>query len=203
MSTAVRLRPSARLVVAAVLAALAFGAVGCADDVSGTARVDAADLGAYRAEMSASASASARDDRNAADYAACSTATSASAAMLAAYNPFVTSLNATQAYGALKGADLAAIAALDRGAASVRAALAPATGDAIRGAATRLADRAGALAAVIRAKGRDDLNGASSAFRSARDDVLAACRAFDSPAPSAAGAPSSGAPSSAPPTSPR
>ncbi len=178
VSTAAHRRTAARLAAAAVLAVVAVAVVGCADAVTGSARVDPSDVGAYRAAASSSAAASAEKERADADYAVCATSTTAAGQMLSSYNAFVTALNATQQYGALQGKDLAAAAALDRGVGEIRGALRPATGDAVRAAATALADRSAALAAVVRAKGRGELNAASGGFLQARDGLLGTCRPF-------------------------
>ncbi|MEH3155289.1 MAG: hypothetical protein PGN29_08035 [Gordonia paraffinivorans] len=178
MSTAVRPRVGARLTAALLAAAACVVVAGCADAVTGTARVDASDVGAYRADLSSSAAASAEQERTDADYAVCSTATTAAGQMLSAYNAFVTALNQTQDYGALRGKDVAAVNALDRGVGQIRGALGSATSDAVRAAATTLADRSGALSGVVRAKGRGELNAASSGFLRARDGLLGTCRPF-------------------------
>ncbi|WP_299577002.1 hypothetical protein [uncultured Williamsia sp.] len=178
MSTAAHRRTTARLAAVSVLAMVTVAVVGCSDAVTGSARVDPSDVGAYRAAESSSAAASAEKERTDADYAVCSTSTTAAGQMLSAYNVFVTALNATQNYGALQGKDLVAVAALDRGVAEIRRALSPATSDAVRAAATTLADRSGALAGVVRAKGRGELNAASGGFLQARDGLLGTCRPF-------------------------
>lgn len=196
MSTAVRPRVTARLCAALAAAAVCVTVAGCADAVSGTARVDASDVGAYRAAVSSAAAASAEKERTDADYAVCSTATTAAGQMLSAYNTFVTALNRTQDYGALAGKDLAAATALDRGVGTIRGALRPTNSEAVRAAASTLADRSGVLAGVVRAKGRGELNAASGGFLQARDGLLATCRPFSagatvapsgSPAPSTSG----------------
>lgn len=196
MPTPVHHRTTARLVAAAsVLAAVSVALVGCADAVSGSARVDPSDVGVYRAAASSSAAASAEKERVDADYAVCSTSTTAAGQMLSAYNAFVTALNATQQYGALQGKDLAAVAALDRGVGDIRGALRPATGDAVRAAATTLADRSGALAGVVRAKGRGELNAASGGFLQARDGLLGTCRPFSAGAAGGSSGPTTPTPS--------
>jgi stage V sporulation protein SpoVS len=190
--TPVRTRIVARCVAAAVCIVLPLCVAGCSTAVDGAARVDPADASAYR---SAEASASAERARSDADYSVCSGATAAAAAMLSAYNSFVTALNEKQEYASLEGADLDAISALDRGTRDIRGSLAATNSDGVRSAAAALADRSGALAGVIRAKGRTELNTASSGFLRARDGVLAACRSFTVPA---SGAPSSSAPRTTP-----
>lgn len=196
MSTAVRSRVAPRLCAALAATVLCACAAGCADAVSGTASVDASDVGAYRAAVSSAAAASAEKERTDADYAVCATSTTAAAQMLSAYNTFVTALNRTQDYGALAGKDLAAAAALDRGVGEIRGALRSTNSEAVRAAATTLVDRSGALAGVVRAKGRGELNAASGGFLQARDGLLGTCRPFStaasttpsgSPAPSTSG----------------
>ncbi|GAA2070560.1 hypothetical protein [Williamsia deligens] len=194
-------RRSSRACLAGVVATATALIAGCSTAVDGTARVDAADASAYRADVSSSAQAASTQARERADYTACSTATSSVVTMLRSYNSFVTALNATQDYAALKGADLAAVDALTRGAGAVRGALATDTGPQVRSAAVAVADRSDALAGVVRAKGRGELNAASGGFLRARDDLLAVCRPVAAPTSSV---PSTSAAAPPPaPTAPR
>ena len=190
MSTPAHHRTAARLVAAvSVFAAASVAVAGCADAVTGAARVDPSDVGAYRAAVSSSAAASVETQRTDADYTVCSTSAAVAGRMLSAYNAFVTALNATQEYGALQGKDLAAVAALDRGVEEIRGALRPATSEAVRSAGTTLADRSGALAGAVRAKGRGELNTASGGLLRARDGLLGTCRPFAAGAAGVSAAP--------------